>query len=263
MALEGKHGGGDVSIALIGCSDPNGRVGGVGSRLIAKHHVKIIEVTRSQQQRIIGRAIIDPTVNTEVFPAVEHGFINFDQTVVVHVLEIQSNIALPARPCLGDQAHIGVDRVVQHVGDALVEGIDPGQDPLDPTFSQLWHHVIGPLVDCRVSSVGRAVTHGDIVVTQRLNPRPTQGVDVLAHAVGLFGLQWNPASIQLPGRICRHGQRSTVDRGRNEPLILIVAELACQIRGMLKGHLLIQRVAGIDHLKLTSYDLLPHPQHMQ
>src|SRR5262249_44716790 len=57
---------------------------------------------------------------------------------LVEGVAVERNVAHVARPGLADHAHDGVNRGVLVIVDALLEGINPRQHPLDPTLLQLW-----------------------------------------------------------------------------------------------------------------------------
>ena len=179
LPLETKERGGNSAIGFVGGAKSNGWIGRVSPSLVANHHIEIVDVTGSQQQRVVGRAVVDGRIriDAESLAAVEHGLIDFNQTQFVDRIHIERNIAFPAGASLADDAGGGVGRIVKQVLGALIEGVDALQHPLDPALGQYGFGPIRPVGDGRIGQwIDAAVAHGDVVVAQRLDARSTQGV---------------------------------------------------------------------------------------
>ena len=151
LAFEGEARGVDLG-AGGAAIDRDGGVGRVGVGLIAEEGVEVVQVTGREQEGVVGRRIVVPGIDADGLSAVEHRLVDFDQSEAVDIGEAEGDVALPAFSGLGQQRHIGVHRIVVQVGDALVEGIDPGQHPLDPSFDQLRGHPARPGHCCLAGS---------------------------------------------------------------------------------------------------------------
>ena len=182
LSLEGKQRRRNVTVVPVCRANPDGRVRGIRPRLIAEHHVEVVEIARSEQQSVIRRSIVEAGLDAELASATEHGLVDFDQTVVVDRIDVQGHVTLPAATRLGDDADVGVDPVVEEIVDALVERIDAGQHAFDPTFRERGPGPVRPVCVggtrhiARVGGIDRPVAHDDVVVTKRLNARSAERV---------------------------------------------------------------------------------------
>ena len=182
LSLEGKQRRRNVTVVPVCRANPDGRVRGIRPRLIAEHHVEVVEIARSEQQSVIRRSIVEAGLDAELASATEHGLVDFDQTVVVDRIDVQGHVTLPAATRLGDDADVGVDPVVEEIVDALVERINAGQHAFDPAFCERGPGPIRPVCIggtrhvARVSGIDRPVAHDDVVVTKRLNARSAERV---------------------------------------------------------------------------------------
>ena len=191
LPLEREEGRGDGAVGVMRRANADGRIRGVGPSLVAQDHVEIVQVAGGEQQRVVGRAVVDAAYDAEVFTAVEDGFINLDQARAVEVVEIQRHVAFPAPPGLGHDADIRVDGVVEEIGDPLVEGVDALERALDPALGQLRR---SPLRPDHVAAAGarhvggvrgvlRLITHDQIIVRKTADIRAA--AEDGAHPVGI------------------------------------------------------------------------------
>ena len=224
---------GHATVGGFASSDRDGRIGGVRVSLIPHQGVEIVQIAGHEQQGIIGGAIVDPGIDAQIASPAEDRLVDLDQSGAVDVVETQCDGPFPTATRLRQHADIGVDRIVVQVGHALLEGIDPGQHPLDPTLGQLRLRPSRPLTDLRIGRVGRAISHDEVVVRQHAHAGATQGVARHGRAV-------------LQGQPLRHGgvhrRRSAVDRSGDTPIVFILAESARQVGSMLQGEQFIERI---------------------
>src|SRR5690606_14591701 len=94
------------------------------------------EVAGGEEEGVVDRGGVVAGVDGDVFAAVEDGFVDLDQADVVDVVEGEGDVAFPTRAGGGEQADVGVDRVVGQIAHALVEGIDRGEHALDPALDE-------------------------------------------------------------------------------------------------------------------------------
>ncbi len=229
LALEGKHRGGHGTVGLVLGANADSGVGRVGGRLIAEHHVKVVEITGGQQQRVVGRPIIIAGINAQRAAAAQDRFIDLNQAMAVQRVRIQRDVSLPAMAGLLDDAGVGVDGVVEQIAGALIERIDARQHSLNPALSQLRPAPGGPLIIERMVGVGRTVTHDHIVIRKRLDARAADGV---TNDPGTIGQR----KIAGQGRVLR--RRQAVNGGGDFPLVLVFTSAAGEVGRVLQGHLL-------------------------
>ena len=117
----------------------------VGVGLVAENGVKVVEISCSQQQCLIGVRIIGVGINAHAAGTIEHSFVDGDEANIIDIVERQSDIAFPARARLGQHADIRAHTVVIQVGDPLIEGVDRGQHTFDPALYQLRRHPARPI----------------------------------------------------------------------------------------------------------------------
>ena len=139
LPLEGKQRRGHIPVDGPAV-DPvgNGRIRRVGIGLVPMDHIQIGKVTGRQQERIVGRAIVDrrrPVDRQHLAPP-QNGLVDFNQPKIIDVRQIEGDVALPPLPGLLHQTHVRADGVAEQIRGALLEGIDARQGPLDPAFRQ-------------------------------------------------------------------------------------------------------------------------------
>ena len=154
--------------------EQDGRVLRIISRFIAQRHVEIIEIPRHQQQRAIHRISRHPGLKTLLLHPVQHGFVNLNQPEIFNSIQVQRHVTFPPFTGLGQDAHVGTDRIVIEVGLALIERIDAIEHSFDPALNQHRLHPIG----IRGSGhhrirIGRLVSHRKITIGED-NQRVTQ-----------------------------------------------------------------------------------------
>ena len=253
LACEAVLGGCHAAFGSVTGAGGDGGIVGIGRSLVTQQRVQVIEVAGHQKKRVVSRAIVDPGIDAQVTSAPEHRLIDLHQASIVDILETERDGALPTATGLADDADVGVDRVVVEILDALLERVDARQHPLDPTLRQLRLGPRRPLADERVGRVDRTVPHYQVVVGEDLHARPTQSVSGQAGS----GLQGRPL-----GHAGVHRRRSAVDRSPDAPLVLEFVEATGQVRGVLQGQQLIERIGRWHHLEFSGPKASSHPQHV-
>ena len=245
LALEGKEGGGDVAIACVLGADADGGVGGIGPCLVAEGKIQVMEVSGREEEGVVGGAVVVAGLDAEHAAAAEDGLVDLDEAVVVDRVHVEGDVALPSTAGLGEEADVGVDRVVEHVLQPLAEGVDPGEHALDPALGELGRGPCGPLAIQRVGRIHRTVAHHDVVVGEGLDASPTEG---LAREVGAAG----------EGLVSGHGGvrlgRRAIDGGGDLPLVLELVEAPGEVGGVLQGHELAEGVLGGENLGLADLE---------
>ena len=137
LPLEGEQRRGHVAVARVLRADANRRVGSVRPGLVAQREVQVMEVPGRQKQGVVGGPVVEARLDAQHPPAAQHGLVDLDEAVVVDRVHVQGHVALPTPPRLRQQAHVGVDRVVEEVGQPLAKRVDARQDALDPALGQL------------------------------------------------------------------------------------------------------------------------------
>ena len=242
LAGEAVLGSRHAALGFVTRSGSNGWIVRIGHSLVTQQRVQVVEVAGHEQERVVGRAVVDPGVDAQLAASPEHGLVDFDEAGVVDVLQAERDGALPAATGLADDADVGVDRVVVEILDALLERVDASQHPLDPALGQLRLGPRRPLADERVRRVDRPVPHHQVVVGKDLHAGPTQRVPGQAGS-GLQGLPLRHAGV--------HRRRGAVDRSPDAPLVFEFVEATGQVRGVLQGQQLIERIGRWHHLELS------------
>ena len=275
LSLEGEAGGGCFAEELrealrdrgighqrdgLGVEEDH-RIGRIGKRLIPDNLVEVGEIPGGQKQGIIGGPVVDRgcPVDAEGFPAVENGLVDLDQSDLIHIVEGQGHVPLPPGACLGEEADIGVDGVIEEIAEPLTEGVDPGKDPLDPPFHQGWLGPLGPVAVLRSVAEESGVrglpffrgegpiAHGDVVVAEgqeRLRPAP-EDIAVLS---GGRGSKREP--VRRAG-VARQFRRRAVDRRGIAPFEFIVGGHPGEVASVLEGDLLAERVGRYNGFDLS------------
>ena len=224
---------GHATVGGFASSDRDGRIRGIRIGLIPHQGVEIVQIAGHEQQGVIGGAIVDPGIDAQVSPPAEDRLVDLDQSGAVDVVEIQRDGPFPTATRLRQHTDVGIDRIVVQVSHTLLEGIDPGEHPLDPTLGQLRLRPPRPLSDLRIGRIGRAIPHDEVVVRQYAHAGTTQGV----------ARHRRPA---LQGQPLRHGgvhrRRSAVDRSGDTPIVFVLAESARQVGSMLQSEQFIERI---------------------
>ena len=220
--------------------------------LVPHDRIQVVEITRHQEQRVVRRPIINPSVDAQVPCPTRHRLVDLDQPKLVDVRKVQRDRTLPTPSRLRQRAHIRVDRVVVQVLDPLLERVDPRQHPLHPALRQLRLRPCRPLAQHRVRAPRQPVPHHQVIVCQHLHaraaqgeprqPRPGLGVEPLAH-VAL-------------------GRRHAIHRRPNLPFVLKLPLPPAQVRRVLQREQLIQRILGRHHPQLPSPQRPAHAEHM-
>src|ERR1043165_4506668 len=136
LALERIKRRGDVSVCSVSCADTDGWVGGVGESVVGDQAVEVAEVAGGQEQRIVSRTVIVASVDAERLSAMQKALVNFDETSIRNCAGVERDISFPTVARLTDDAGGGVNGIIEKIADALVEGIDAGQDAFDVAFGK-------------------------------------------------------------------------------------------------------------------------------
>ena len=150
-------------------------VSGIRISFVTQCLIEVAQITSREQKRVVGRRVVDSTrrsIDRKVNSTTKHGFIDLDETCLLHRVQIERNVAFPARSRLGNQAGVSIDRSFEEIGDALVERIDPCKHPLDPPLGKGW---AGPLRPTFVRATRLAwlaeiaVAHDVVVITNDID----------------------------------------------------------------------------------------------
>ena len=141
LVLEGEDGRRQRAVTGGVGAEPNGRIGGVGKRFVAEQHVEVGDATGRQQQRIIGRGVVDRRhgLDTEPSGPAQDGFVGLNQTDAVQVggAGIEGDVAFVTRP-----------RLLQHAGERdrlrFVERLGPRLERIQ-TKDHAFHPAFGKL----------------------------------------------------------------------------------------------------------------------
>ena len=190
LTLKGKERGHDIPKDARRFRHNSGRVGDrrirrVGISLVAEDHIKIVQVTGSEDECVVRGGVVDrhDGVDREILATVQDRLVNLDEAEVIDARQRERDVTFPPGAGLGEQAYLGIHRVIEQVGDTLLEGVDASQGALDPAFRKLWVHPARPGAARRGVSwrAGfRPVAHREVVIRERQQARSLDGMAALA-----------------------------------------------------------------------------------
>ena len=165
------------AINMVVRAKGDGRVRRIGESFVAQEHVKIPQPSGGQEQRVVGRSVIDTgrSVDAQALPPAQNGFVRFDQAEIVRRSRIQSHRTAVGRAGLADHADDRVDLVVLVRAEPLLERIDPAHHPLHPAFGEHGRRPVAPTHGIGLAHAqrrsDRSVTADEIIVADREQTR--------------------------------------------------------------------------------------------
>ena len=143
----------------------NRGVGRVRIGFVAQDNVEIVQITRREEERIVGGTVVITGIHTDRLRPIEQGLVNFNEAKIVDTREAEGDVAFPTLARLGQQAHIGADRTIPEITHPLIEGVNAREDPLDPTLDQLGIRPPGPRRTRHTPDAGlRPIPHREIII---------------------------------------------------------------------------------------------------